>query len=286
MQSFLDFFRAKERKYFPRRGHWLDVLTSDGAEQAIIQDWCKNTRIPRRFEGQSIYAGLFDLIFNYRGRPPEVAPCEEWEARIILLARSFTFPFFIELTEWETTPSKERSRHMRRVAKLARDLASALEKVPGQYYQPVLELFDEERAVDIIRALPELAAKAFLEGTGYSTDRRTGYQRTDFDPAFLGSNPAIRLGHYFCYPALQELPSILRRQAKLAKEQVKEPKRDFRPRTGNPNARVFARHLAGHFRALFDEVPDEIIVACVCLRFPGMDNPPSKDTVRDWRDTY
>jgi hypothetical protein len=145
MQSFLDSVWARERTKFPRCRHWLDVLISDGAEQTIIQDWCKNVRIPRAFDGRSIFEDIYNTIVEIGRDWPGVTPCENWEARLMFLA--FCFADFIELTEWEAVPSKERSKRMGRVAKLARDLASALEETPRPYYPPALELFDKERAV-------------------------------------------------------------------------------------------------------------------------------------------
>jgi hypothetical protein len=277
MQSFLDFERTERLKYFPNRGRWLDLLARDNAEQEIIQNWCKSTMIPKKFEGQSTLAD----ILNFHEKPLEVAPCEEWEARLIFLADWFTD--FQALTEWEIAPMKKRSRSAQRVARLARDLASALEETLRPYYPTALELFDEEQALDIIRALPEQTAKALLACTGYSIDWQRGCQRTDFDLGYYRSSAASNLASRFSYPEAQRLPSMLRRLADTTEKQIKEPKRDLRAKTNHANSRVFARYLADHFLRQYNHTPDEVIAACVSLKFPYLDSPPTKDTIRDWR---
>jgi hypothetical protein len=70
------------------------------------------------------------------------------------------------------------------VAKLARDLAEALKEDICPYYPPVLEFFDKERALDIIRCLPEEIAAHLLAGTGYTLNNMD-YERTE-PPALEG----------------------------------------------------------------------------------------------------
>lgn len=285
MRSFLDFERESERAYAPRRAIWLELLASDDPEAAVVQDWCRKTGNTKGFpERLTTLAEVYNQNPAY---PRDVSPCKEWEARLICIACWF-FDFW-ELTPWETAPMEQRLNHSLRVATLARELANLLEENPRPLHPTALELFDEEHAVDIIRALPCSTAKALLAGTGYAHDWHpndgwhTQYRRDDHDTTYYRSNPAGNLSARFLHPEPQRLPSMLRRLAELATGFAKEKKRDTRPTSGEPNARAFARHLADSFKRQFDRTPNHVIAACVCLRFPDMDPPPNEDTIRTWR---
>ena len=285
MQSFLEFERVKGRRYPYRHSRWLDLMASDGPEQKTILRWCKNARIPAPVLNPQLTLAFFMMIRIQRS--DNVLPCEEWEARLWYIA--LWFGNFQELSEWETAPAEKREGHSLRVAKLARDLANALEEPIRPYYPPALELFDEERAVDIIRSLPEQTAEVLLNGTGYAHDwhprqgRDTRYQRGEYDRRSYSSDAALNLASRFDSPEPQLLSSMLRRLADLAEQKCREPKRDARPKTANANARAFARHLAKEFEFKFNRTPNDVIAACVCLRFPDLENPPNEDTIRAWR---
>jgi hypothetical protein len=289
MKSFLEFKREDTLDSFRDQSRWLDLLTAHGAEQEIIQEWCRKYTAKR-----DVLDRLVDGL-NAR-RPETVLPCERWEAALYQIAG--WFGEFRELSSWEAAPSEQRSAKAEKIAKLARELADELEESPRVDFisemslstvmginpnlssdnLPVLALFDDERAVDIIRSMPEPTAVELLDGTGYSVDRKTGY-----DPTEHFTSPAAILAAHFCYPEPQELPSILRRLADYAAKSTDRPRRNHRPNAGNANARVFAKYLATNFRIMFRRKPDDVIAACVALRYPDPDNPPNGDTIRSWR---
>lgn len=207
--------------------------------------------------------------------PEDVAPCQKWEANLILLANVFVE--FKELTGWETAPAKYRNQHTWRVIKHARELANALEETPRPLYPTAIELFDEEIAAEIIKAMPEEEARYLLGGTRFDPDRLWMINE-DGSPHYLSAakNLASR------FPS-QELPTMLRRLAAIAEQKAKEPKRDYKPNQTYPNARTFARHLAEYFEQSYGYPFDHVIAACVYLKYPELDPPPNEDTVRGWR---
>ena len=81
----------------------------------------------------------------------------------------------------------------------------------------------------------------------------------------------------------QELHKLLKSIATYADKNAAEQRRIGRPNTGHPNARAFALHLAENFDETFHCMPNEVIAACVCLKYPQLENPPNADTIRDWR---
>lgn len=259
--------RCREFGHY-READAIDLLCSSSPDAVKVQKWLK--KHARKGMGQHMR-----LLPN----------CEDWEAELWLL--SVKFYDFQPITVWEVASAKERDEHAYRVARLCRELASALEEDIRPYYPPALELFDSERAVDIIRGLQEGTAKALLAGTGYSLDSRNGYKRGK--PAWFENgepgyrDPASNLASRFHYPGLQQVSSLLRRLADYAEASPKQRKRDQRPTVTNRDARAFARELSDHFDLFFKRKPNEVIAACVALKFPELDPPPDEATIRKWR---
>ncbi|MFO1351761.1 MAG: hypothetical protein U1F68_14255 [Gammaproteobacteria bacterium] len=129
MQSFLSY----ERSRYPNR--WLDILASDGGAQTIIKRWCKNPRLRIKAELPPSLARAASIDGPL---PDGVKPREDWEVRLWFLANHFEL--YRELSGWETASFDERSAHSKRVARLARDLANALEETPRPHYPPALAL--------------------------------------------------------------------------------------------------------------------------------------------------
>lgn len=231
-------------------------------------------------------------------------PLSVWEKEVWLL-KFLKFDCFQEMGDWEKAPKEGRTDHSWRVAKLARELADALEKPLKPYYPPVLALFDNERAVDLIRSLQQEKAENAIQGTGYlliPEDKNDEYERTgepfefiesDYQPQWgevigksirdvLWLSPSATLSNQFLSPSAQRFPSLLRRLAAFAEYQENQEKRDKRTATGDPDARVFARELAEYFENIFQKVPYAVVAACVCLKFPRLDPCPDGDVVRKW----
>lgn len=263
-------YHAADSYAFQQQAKYLELLLSPSPDAARIRKWFKknarqNTgKIPKRSSGRS---------------------CEDWEFEIWFLSHRFSD--FQLMDAWEIAPTEKRRSHADHVSRLCRELADTLEEEIRPYYPPVLQFFDTERAVDIIRSLPERNAKFLLDGTGFSLDWRDCYKRNghpshlfaDGKPAYL--DPSSQLKRRFSFKP-QQFPSMLRQLADYAVACTKQPKRDQRPNFPNRDARVFAREIAEHFRIFFKSRPIEVIVSCVALMFPDLDPPPHKDLIRGW----
>jgi hypothetical protein len=79
------------------------------------------------------------------------------------------------------------------------------------------------------------------------------------------------------------MPKILRTLADIAPKKLRERRREERPRTGKKYAVIFAKYMANQFELVFKKIPNDVIAACVCLKYPEIDPPPNEDTIRDWR---
>jgi hypothetical protein len=219
---------------------------------------------------------------------------EHWEPSLLYF--SHEYDNFYPMTPWERMSNEMRVRVVRRHTQILRELAADLNTGFCPDYPPVLEFFDPERAIDIIRALPEDIAKNVLQNSGYSPDPETGYARQYFSlmapkPSERFYNPAVRLAYLFSSPSArqaQELAPIFERLADYAENSINEPKRDRRSNSGNADARAFARQLAEYFkkpryyRNLDCQIPNTLIADCVTLKFPDLDPPPDDKTIRDW----
>ena len=247
----------------------LTLLLSDTPDAQIIRKWLKaNTR-----------EGIGALLNrNSLGKDKECFPCTDWEADLWYLMNQFVH--FRSLGKWERAANSSRSKHSEKVARLARDLAKLLEKIPAPYYPPVLEFFDEDRAADIIRALPSELAELLLSGTRY--DHAPPKCSRNGIPDY--QNASYKLAGRFAFPEPQNFPSLLKNLADYAEKKQHELKRDQRPKTGQPDARAFARQLADdYFKLLLNRRPNEVIAACVRLKYPDIDPPPDESTIREWR---
>lgn len=274
MKTFLENYREEINNYKLRSRYWLNILSTGGPGQEIIKKWFISAKAGLK---HPIQINLAD-IYSRRETVSGVARCKEWEARIIWLAR--IFDGFRELSVWESASAEKRLSHSCKIARLARELANALEEEPRPLYPMALELFDEDQAVKIIKELPEATANALLSCTRFDPRGPAAYYKNG-EPYY--ENISKNLADRFYFSAPQELPSMLRRLAGIADEKAKESKRSPRPDTGDANARIFAQHLSESFSFQFGRVPNEVIAACVCLRYPELKSPPNGDTIRSWR---
>ena len=279
----------------------INLFLSDVPDAKLLREWMmKNAR-----------KGIGEIVRNR-----EQFKVEDWEFELWSFALSFVS--FRELTGWEVTPEKERKGHIDRVVKLATELAKELERDDLPYYPPILELFSDESALDIIRRLDKDVGKHAISCTGYSlefTDYSSRYKRdgniknslglveedyaTGFNDAIdkehpvTGNNGEVRYPLY-CKPSrelsgvllggsIQRISPVLRNLADCADRLSREERRDKRPLTGEADARVFARYISDHFHRFFGRTPNDVIAACVCLKFQGLEEPPNGDTIRAWR---
>jgi len=253
---------------FHKAAEPLEQLLSPSPYAQRVRDWIK----------KHARKGLGSIMRS-------MSECQDWEAELWFLSRQFLH--FQPMGVWEKASAEERIKHSMKVANLARRLAVALNEDIRPYYPPALDLFDPERAVDIIRCLPSEQANSLLSCTGFSIDWRDGYERGS--PAWYEDNepkwesPAHSLSMLFCFPEYQKLSSMLKRLADHTEEQAREPKRDQRPSVPGADARAFARELANHFQLFFNLTPNEVIAACVAIKFPELDPPPDEATIRRWR---
>lgn len=261
---YLDYVATNEH-----HGNEIALLLSEGVEQEKIRAWCK----------KNIPYGLVE--YCSLSVPENVSPCEGWEAGLTMIAR--VFAYFGELTPWESASAEFRTAHGMKVAKLARELADVLEEKPNPHYPPVLGLFDEDKAVAIIKTMPEETSRDLLKNTKYGEYYiKHGEYLIHNSEHSYDNNAAYHLSRKFFLES-QEFPDLLRRLADHAEKAIYLKKRTARPNTGNANARVFAVHVANGMKQFFNRTPNEIIAACVCLKYPELEQPPNADTIRDWR---
>jgi hypothetical protein len=253
--------------FHQREDDMLRLLMQDGPEQEIIRKWCEK--------------GHGKHYITSPNLPDDVEPCTHAEQNLLTVHR-FLVNFF-ELDSWEMASQQVRIEHGLRVAKLARELARELKNPDGPYYPSVLQFFDEDCAVTIIKAMPEDTQVALLSCTRYaaSPDGGAGIDTATNEQLYLSA--ARALAARVSFPAEQTFSPLLERLADYAQKKIVEPRRDARPNTGDANARAFAKSLAEDFKILFGRIPNEVIAACVCLRYPEMESPPNADTIRDWR---
>lgn len=255
-----------EGENFPQWAEYLALLLSNSPDAVKIRRWFKRNNRPENKSRSRQYH-------------------EDWEVEIWFL--SFQFFEFRPMDIWETMPAERRRSHAHHVSRLCRELADTLEEEARPYYPPVLEFFDTERAIDIIRSLPKGDARLLLSFTGFSLNRRDGYKKNG-SPAWIEDGkpkyyePSSKLAKWFSSPNSQQFPSLLRQLANYAEACVEKPKRDQRPTFPNRDARVFARQLANHFALAFAKRPLEVITSCVALMFPNLDPPPQKELIRGW----
>lgn len=267
MLSYLESLLQTWQKYGFRDAAYLKDLLSNNPDAKKVRNWMVKNPFPN-----------FDNLKGSFHRKEIACQIEPWEVGIWCLCESISSYNGISL--WEAASSEERFKHSNKVAKKARELARLLESAPTPYYPPVLMFFDEDRARDIISAMPPDVADALLSGTRYSP-HHPGTTLPDGTPIYRSA--AKNLASRFLFPDAQEWPALLRKLAQYADTTPHEAKRDSRPSVGNPDARAFARHIDDHFYLFYKRHPNEITAACVNLRFPGIG--ADEKTIRDWRKT-
>lgn len=256
--------------YLAEASFWFDVLRSSSLDAEKVHEWVHRHPLLDNYH-------ILNVSSDQRTCNP-APPCQE-----VLFRLAVIFSQFEELTEWERARSEDRHDHSQRVARLVRETAELLESKPALECPTALALFDEERALDILRAFPPDRMERMFERSRF--EAKEGVLRCCFDGMESGQlSAAEALAFHFSWPKAQEMPSMLRRLAEYVEEQANSPSREPRPNTPTTmgaNARAFARYLTAYFEFNYNLTPDEVIAACVALRFP--DSPPDADDVRSWR---
>jgi hypothetical protein len=224
-----------------------------------------------------------------------------WGGALWSLAGEFSK--FVELDAWEYASSKKRKADTRKAIKHALELAKLFISSPWLDYPSALALLDEECAHAIIKALPPDLAEKLLryitrDPPNYKNERLinlTLFCPTDvlfgtldisLDRCGKPHLPLSAAEVLACYFPKQAMASSLLRWAKRALKEVNAPQRDPRPHTPTPmhaNARVFAQQLDRYFKWRYKRTPNEVIAACVALRFPDLYPKPGGEDVRTWR---
>lgn len=169
---------------------------------------------------------------------------------------------FKPLSKWDSAPKEYKDNYSQRVARLARELAEALEEDirPGDI--PVLLYFDDDAALNLFN---RLAA---------SVGVKINVQANDASLLLAQETESY---------APQKFPSLLRRLAQGMEYVATWEIRDKRPNTGQPNARTLARYLSEYFESTYKKTPNSVIAACVRLMLPEIDPPPGEEDIRQWR---
>lgn len=143
----------------------------------------------------------------------------------------------------------ERQRKIARTAKMARDLAEALED------ERLLYLFDN---------LDSLAVLKFLDSERLAKLKAQVDERTYFG--------LLR----------PQIPELLLRLADYVESKSKDPPYPPRPNTSKLAERDFAAQLALLYARSKAPITNNVIAACVRIRFPRVYPQPDADTIKRW----
>ncbi|TAL07119.1 MAG: hypothetical protein EPO03_05770, partial [Porticoccaceae bacterium] len=243
---------------------WCEELLADTPGARTVRKWFKKHARPN-------LGGLRRMLICHNCAPCrarhwsgdlsgmlQCQNCADWEAELWGLV-SITFVLTKPVSARERAGKEKRTKETTEAITQARALAKYLASPAGPPVPSVLALFDPDRAVDIIRALPPERAQSLLRLTGYSANPGDGYQRTA-NPVYsedgwrsAWQDPAANLAHHFggawgSAEAAQLFPALLLGladyiEANLAREASRLP----RPKAHWGDARVFAHELAYRF---------------------------------------
>lgn len=253
-----------------KRAEYLRYLLSSNADAINVQQWLKE----HAREGLASNSGFFGI--------------EDWEVEIYFL--SAIFSNYSPLTEFEKTPSEDRKNHLNKIIKTCEELADLLEDESNPNYPSVLELFDPEKAADIVRCLPKAMAEKLLRDTGYPANDLDCYELDDknsvpikkqFSPG--KDHPGKKLISYMgTGNGHQQLPPILRRLAQHAEHNKHPVLRNTRPNSEESNIKTFSRELEHHFNVFFGTSSGTVILSCALLMFPKFKDSINIKKIKRW----
>lgn len=246
-----------------RRLATLKLLTdTSNADVLLVQHWLK--KHPLRVDwGIDDPEDVDEDLVDW--------PQESWEYGIISLSACWDSK---PLEPWELASARERQQLVMRASRLASELADLLDD------KKFIPLGSIHRHIDT--DIRECFLREVWEDSRTQPPEHQKFTGT-CDEFVSGWAVEWRYG-FVSHLEKQRWSPLLRSLAKSLTQRAHVRGRDARPQTGAPDARVFARHLADEFfQAEFSRTPNEVIAACVRLRFPELDNRPDEATIRSWR---
>lgn len=178
---------------------------------------------------------------------------------------------FVPLDASEARSAHRRQAWAAKASRLAAQLAQALTEVDAPPAPRLLTLFDV--------SLQDRASRAM----GQADSGPVGWVRVRLDKDGHCVNTELMRYPNQMGPLLeQEVQPALLRLAAWAKASATERKRDARPNTTSPDARVLARDLASLFMRTFAESPCAVVAELVALGLPNLDSAPTAKDVDEW----
>ena len=250
--SFSEFCRNLEVSIEKPYYKWFQCLFSDGPEQEKIMKWCyKDNKIPVDFDADT-------LMYHFYGEDlSNISKLEQWEERLFIVC-----DWFFENENrfyhkpWEFASSSKRKAHANRITRLANELAAAIEEDIHPPFFPVNHYFDEDHP-------------------NFRKQQCFSYEPDNLEIQTVIYKFSGIYQHRILFTIDKAFPQILRLLARRTQNKLKIPARDTRPNTGNVDARIFAKYLARQFISTFNRIPNDVIAACVCLKYPDIDPPPN-----------
>lgn len=279
--------------FLGRRVSYLKTLLSKNPDAEMIRSWVIAHSLPKKpVNGLVGYADGPEVYYFEGIEPLSPAPfqAEEWELKINQLA--ICFDEFPEPKEWVMASSKQRKRHIDKVSKLAFALAEAMEEEPHLGYSDPTRFYDWERAREFVD-VAEAPVVDMVSNTEELHDFLRSYDGDRFKHVEISNDGGLMRSKQLLdridlsriwRGGGQTVPSLLRNLGFFAMMQGEMEVELKRPNVAGADARLFATTLAEQcFRRYFDLVPNDVIAACVALRFPGLDSFPEESDIRKWR---
>lgn len=199
-----------------------------------------------------------------------------WYERYVMFMK-FCFDLYRPLDAWETAVTDVRGKHIDRIAKLAEQLAAALTEEVRPHYPGVLAYLPDHGALRLLDMLKPEVIRIMVSGTRFEFDEKEGSVNETDTTAYW------RIQDHLDGTFPLSVPGLLRSLAAYAELQRNTYAREKRPNVGNPDVRVFTRHVAGAFKAFYNRQPDEVIAAIVGLAQIDPHYFPDAEQVRSWR---
>ncbi|MCG3189299.1 MAG: hypothetical protein LKCHEGNO_01619 [Burkholderiaceae bacterium] len=224
--------------------------------------------------------GIRHWLIAHRGRSRRPADDPPWG--LIMLAVSIRY--HRTLTAWERVPAKARAKQIARLARLVEALVRELRTTDVPAIAPAIYLFD-----------PAVLDDAFGEHRRLSLDKDGHTQVNNWWELPLKLRPLLdqqlaplleKLAEQL-KPGTRHAPAAFRVEAVThgvaPPASIYRTPRDARPNTGEPDQRVFARHLVGFFKAQYGLVPNGVIADLVNMVMPDAEPLATEESIRDWR---
>jgi hypothetical protein len=236
----------------------LKTLAEDRTEARQVRQWLTSNQSPVQAAQLAEWA-TWPLQFGEQG------PVEQYG----FLELSRHLAEWSPIAKWERISAATRAKMVRRIVDHSRQLAALLTDPQGPPLPKALGLFDNRDAVE------------WLQGTGFVQSMSRPMRVTDIGGSYNTKRTYVAPDSRSFFE--QEIAPMLTRLADYA-EEVRTPRlRDARPKTGNPDQRALARHLARWFNGQGYRVnPNTVIADIITLMMPEAELPATADSVREW----